>query len=121
MVAISDASFANNIHLSSHPGYFIMNTDQTSLANVLAYTSLKIKIFVMSVLRGKIYAFANYFDAVYFIGDEQQTVFGRRIPMVMLTDSAYLFSMLTRFSWTTEKQLMIDIVTTEEIFESPGN
>lgn len=41
IVAISDASFANNSYLSSHPEDLIALTDHNVHSNVLAYGSYK--------------------------------------------------------------------------------
>lgn len=64
--------------------------------NVLSYASYKAKRVVRSIIGGKTYAFADCIYSVYSERDELLKVFGRRIPIVVLTDSTCLLNVFVR-------------------------
>lgn len=65
---------------------------------------------------GKVYAFADVFDAAFIIRHVLERIYAQHLPLVMLTDSKQLFGVITRASHTTEKRLMIDVAAAREAY-----
>eukprot|EP00171_Calliarthron_tuberculosum_P005703 IDg5703t1 len=61
-------------------------------------------------------AFADSFDSAHTIKHDLQQALGKRIPLLMLTDSQALFDVLTRSNYTTEKRLMIEIAAARQAY-----
>lgn len=61
--------------------------------------------------------FSYTFDAAYTIRNKLTRIFGRKIPIVMLMDSASHFNVIGKTSGTTEKRLMIELAATREAYD----
>lgn len=113
----SDAAFANNTDLSSQLGFIILLCDKHNNCNVINFSSHKSRRIVRSVLGGKVYAFADSFDASYTIKRDLEAMLNRPVRLKMFTDSKSLFDIITNCSGTTEKRLLIDIKAVREAYE----
>jgi hypothetical protein len=96
IVVYTDASFANNVDLSSQLGYVVTLTDASRKAAVLHYQGSKSHRVTRSSMASETLAFAHGFDAAFLIRHYLERMLGRVIPLVMLTDSKALFDILTR-------------------------
>lgn len=115
LVAISDAYFALDMDISSQNWNIIMLADNYNRANIISFSSYTSKRVVRFVLGCETYVFSDCFDSSYALKDELSRMLGRRIPMLMPTDSDLLFNIIVRSSTTTKKRLlMIDLVDTRE-------
>ena len=54
-------------------------------------------------------AFADAFDMTFAITKDMKLMINHPLPIVMLTDSLFLFDLITKTTVTTEKRFMIDI------------
>jgi hypothetical protein len=61
-------------------------------------------------------AFADAFDNEFILKHDLQRMLGREIPLLMLTDSKFLFDVITSNRYTTEKRLMTDIAVILEAY-----
>ena len=62
LIVFTDASFANNVDLSSQIGYVIALADMENNANILHWSSTKCKRVTRSVLASELYGMVNGFD-----------------------------------------------------------
>jgi hypothetical protein len=60
--------------------------------------------------------FADAFASAFILEHDLQRTLGREIPLLMLTDSKFLFDLITRYRCTTEKRLMTDIAAIREAY-----
>ena len=113
----SDSSYANNHNGTSQLGYVVFLTDDSQRCQPLAWSSHKSKRVTRSVLGSEKMAFADAFDMYYVVKRELERLFGRNIPLTMVTDSLALFDVITRASITAEKRLMIDLGTVKGAYK----
>jgi hypothetical protein len=60
-------------------------------------------------------SFSDAFDQSFIIKHaDLQRMLGREIPLLMLTDSKFLFDVKTGNKYTTEKRLLTDIASIRE-------
>ena len=109
IVVYSDASFANNDDLSSQIGYIVFLSDNNENCSFLTYSPYKSERVCRSTMAAETMAFADAFDSAFILRHDLERAIGRKIPLLMLTDSQALFDVLTRAKYTSEKRLMIDI------------
>jgi hypothetical protein len=113
-----DASFANRDDLSSQLGYLVFLTDNTGRANLIHFSSTKSRRVVRSVLTGETMAVASGFDWGFLLQHDLLEITGRKLPIVVYTDSKSLFDCITAMSATAERRLLIDITTVREAYTS---
>ena len=65
---------------------------------------------------GELHAFSDGFDFAYLIKHDIEDMLGRRVPMMMITDSQALFRVVVRSSTTTERRMMIDLRAAREAY-----
>jgi Reverse transcriptase (RNA-dependent DNA polymerase) len=116
ILAYSDASLHNNEDLSSQLGYVILLADASNQCCVLSFRSFKSKRIARSSMAAETMAFADAFDAAFALKSDLVSIFGRPIPLLILTDSKPLFDVIVSAKYTTEKRLMIDISAAREGF-----
>jgi len=68
---------------------------------VLTYVNKKVRRIVRSIMVGKVYAFADAFDAAYILKHDLESVYGQPLQLAMLTDSKQIFDDIIRASHTT--------------------
>lgn len=103
LIALKDASFADNQDLSLELENFIEITDSSGFANVLSFSTYKSKRVVQYVLWAETYTFADCFDFAFSLQYELKWLFNNTIPIAMLTDSGRLFDGIVRSTPTSEK------------------
>ena len=114
--AYADASFATNYDMSSQLGYLILLCDMNDRCHVLAYKSRKSRRVVRSIMAGETYAFADALDFTLSVRHDLTTIYNRRIPISMFTDSKQLFDVITKATYPTERRLMIDVAAARECY-----
>ena len=114
----SDASFANNEDNSSQIGHIILLSDCDNNCSILHYSSSKAKRICRSTIATETMAFAEAFDSAFILKYDIEKAMGRKIPLLMLTDSQALFDVLTRAKYTSEKRLMIDIEAARQSYSN---
>ena len=77
--AYTDTPFATNDDLSSQLGYFLFLCDSSDNCHVLDFAGRKCKRVVMSIMTGKIYAFAEGLDDVFAIRHTLEKLYKREI------------------------------------------
>ena len=112
----SDAAFANNPDYSSQLGMVITLCDKENRCNIIHYASWKCKRITRSVLAAEVCAFSSCFDFSYTLQSDLKELTGRKIPIVMFTDSKCLFDTITRLKSVTEKRLLIDIASLRQSY-----
>jgi Reverse transcriptase (RNA-dependent DNA polymerase) len=105
----TDASFANNMDLTSQIGYVVLLMDDSNNAVPLAFRSTKAKRVTRSVIAAEAIALIEGCDAGFCISHELQKLLGRHIALTLATDSQSLFTAIARGSATTERRLLIDL------------
>ncbi len=65
---------------------------------------------------GEVIAFSDLFDRACTLAAEIGAVYGRKIPVQLLTDSKSLFNVISKGSRTSEKRMMLDIAAAGEGF-----
>ncbi|KAI1000950.1 hypothetical protein K3495_g7246 [Podosphaera aphanis] len=124
-----DGSFANNADLTSQIGFVIVlgnevssgHNEITIYGNIIHWSSTKCKRVTRSVLASEIYGMVGGFDLGFCINQTLRDVFDRlnfpRVPLVICTDSMSVYQCLVQLGSTTEKRLMIDIMSLRESYE----
>ena len=110
----SDVSFASNDDHSSQLGYLVLRTGDKNNCVVLAYCSKKSKRVVRSIMVDEIFAFAAALDHAFVIQHDLKGILGRPIGHIMFTDSKKMFDVITKYSHTIEKRLMIEVTASRE-------
>ena len=67
-------------------------------------------------MAGEVIAFSDLFDIAATLASELGEIYGRRIPVQLLTDSKSLFDVISKGSRTSEKRTMLDIAAAREGF-----
>lgn len=116
MVVYADASFNNCVNNRSQLGFIICLVDATQRCSILHYSSFKSTRVTRSSMAGETLAFAAGFDNAFLLLHDLQRMLGRKIPLLMFTDSRQLFDVLTRSNYTTERRLMVDIAAAREAY-----
>eukprot|EP00171_Calliarthron_tuberculosum_P016586 IDg16586t1 len=65
---------------------------------------------------GEVIAFSDLFDRAATLSSELGDVYGKPIPVQLLTDSKSLFDVISKGSKTSEKRMMLDIAAAREGF-----
>lgn len=118
IIAYSDASFGNNLDLSSQLGYIIFLTDASSNVIPIHFKSYKSKRLCRSVLAAEVIAFADVFDCAFTLSNEISSLLNRNINLDIFTDSKSLFDIISKGSKTSEKRLMLDVAAAREGFKT---
>lgn len=116
VLGFSDSSFANNHDLSTQLGHIIFLADGNGTAVAIHFKSYKARRVVRSALGGEIFAFSDMFDIAATLVKELQYIYGKDIPLQLMTDSKSLFDIISKGSRTSEKRLVIDIAAAREAF-----
>lgn len=117
LISHADASFANLSDLRTQLGFVVLPIDKTGRVNWFHFRSYKCKRVVRSVLGGETHAFVDSFDAAYAIRYDMQQMINKNIPLSLVTDSDSLFKVVVKSSTTTERRLMIDMLTAREAYQ----
>lgn len=124
-----DGSFANNKDLSSQIGYVIVLANETTgpgefniTGNIVHYSSTKCKRVTRAVLGSELYAMASGVDMAISMSTTLDMVTERlrmpKIPVVLCTDSLSLYECIIKLGTTSEKRLMIDIMSIRQSYEN---
>lgn len=81
-----DALFGSKIDLSSEPGYTILLCDVTNLSFILAFFSRKHKKVTRFILSGEVYASTEFFNCVFMIHHDLESMYQRHSLFQMHTD-----------------------------------
>lgn len=117
LMVFADASFASNEDGTSQLGFIITMTDKDGLSNILHYSSIKSRRVTRSVLAAELYAMSHAFDIASTLKLTLSEIYGRKISMVMCTDSKSLFHLLVGITPPTEKRLLRDLKGLREAYE----
>lgn len=129
LFVFTDGSFANNRDMTSQLGFLIvLATEETHTkgtfdlqGNIIHWSSTKCKRVTRSVLASELYGMMTGFDngiAINTTLARITDVLGlARIPLVICSDSRSLYDCLVKLGTTTEKRLMIDIMSLRESYE----
>jgi hypothetical protein len=129
LFVFTDGSFANNKDLSSQLGFLIVlaeehtrtTTDFEIQGNIIHWSSTKCKRVTRSVLASELYGMMTGFDNGIALSTTLQQITAclklPRIPVVICSDSKSLYECLVKLGTTTEKRLMIDIMSLRESYE----
>jgi Reverse transcriptase (RNA-dependent DNA polymerase) len=130
LYCFTDGSFANNADLTSQIGFVIVLGNEapegpnevTITGNLIHWTSTKCKRVTRSVLASEIYGMVGGFDLGFCIKATINEVCDRLgispLPLVICTDSLSVYQCLVQLGSTTEKRLMIDIMSLREAYEN---
>lgn len=95
LIAYADSSFCNLRDGDTQIGYIIVLADDTKKCSILSYRSYNVKRIVRSSGAGETLALADSFDAAIVLRHDLETILHQSIPLLLLTDSQSLFSVLT--------------------------
>lgn len=98
VVVFSDAFFVNNADSYTQTGFAIFLRDQTTFANCMHFASHKVKRVVQSVPSGNLCALTDAYGYAFLLRDNMASVFSTWFPLVLLTDSIYLYNLLIHTS-----------------------
>ncbi len=90
VVGFSDASFANNYDLTSQLGHIVFITDGEGNAAPIHFKSYKARRVTRSVMAAEVIAFSDAFDVGYTLATELSSLLGKKVPLILLTDSKSL-------------------------------
>jgi hypothetical protein len=109
-----DASFSNNVDLSSIMGYISFLLDNNNRYAPLTYKSMKCKGVTRSVLAAEAIALAEGYEAGYALSHSLSQMLSKRVPLTLLTDSKTLFDVVINPSYKHERQILIDLASVRE-------
>lgn len=101
----SDSSFANAESKRSQLGFIVALCDNTGKEIIIQFCSYKSKRVVRSTMGGEVFAFADGFDYGFSLKHHLQQMIGKRIPLLMYTESDRVFKVIIKNSVTIERQL----------------
>jgi hypothetical protein len=113
----SDASFGMNVDGSSQIGYCILLMDKFDRFATIKFRSGKCRRGTHSAMAAETCAFAEAFDAAFFLKHSLEKPLKRQIRLQMLTDSKQLFDAISHPTQTKEKRILIDIAASKQPFE----
>jgi hypothetical protein len=117
IVVYADASFANNLDLSSQLGFLVMLMDDSKKANILAWKSAKSQRVVHSTLAAETLAMSMAFDLAFGIRKSLVDILKVKIDLVIFTDNKGIFDTITKRTSVTEKRVMIELAVLREAYE----
>jgi hypothetical protein len=128
LFAFINVLFANNRNLSSQIGYIIVlgnekNTEKTFIisGNLVRWSSVKCRRITRSVFAFEVYAIAHGVDIAIAIGSTVNKIINRlrlpKTPIIICTNSLYLYECFMKLETTKEKRLIIDILALRQTYE----
>ena len=103
---------------SSQIGYVIVLADKNNKANILHWSSTKCKQVTRSTLAFELYGMANSFDVGAAIkGTIEKVMKLESLPLILFTDSKYLYDCLVKLGTTHKKRLMVDIICLRQSYK----
>ena len=84
---------------------------------VLHFSSHKSRRVTRSSAAAEALALVDAFENAFIIKHDLQRILGQKIPLLHLIDSKILFDAITGQKYTTEKRLMVDIVSIREAYK----
>ena len=103
--------------MSSQIGYVICLADATNKVNIIYWSLIKCKRVTHSVLAAKLYGMAYGFEIGAVIKATLGKILRSAIPLVLCTDSKFLYKCLVKLGTTQEKQLMVDVMSLRQSYE----
>ena len=116
LTVYSDDSFNSNNDNSSQLGYIIVLMDKHHRGSILHFSSHKSRRVTRSSIAAENLAFVDGFGNAFILRHDLQRMLGRKILLLMLTDSKALFDVITGSDYTTEKRLMVDLAAIREAY-----
>lgn len=117
VIGYSDASFCNNVDLTSQLGYIIFVGDGSGNVIPIQFKSYKARRVVRSAMAAELIGFADMFDYVFTLAEELRTLCPHSaVPVKLYTDNKGLFDIISKGTRTAEKRLMLDIAAAREGF-----
>ncbi len=107
-------AFANNYDLTSQLGHIVLIAGREGNAAPIYFKSYKALRVICSDMAAEFTAFCDAFDMVYSLAIEISKVLGRKVPLILLTDSKSLFDVIWKGIPTSEKRMMLDIAAARE-------
>lgn len=98
-------------------GYIILLDDGTGRAEINHFASMKEKRVVRSVLGAQIFAFSDVVDVAIMLRHALRAIQQPERPLIELTDSSMLFSVVVTSTTTTMKRIDFDVQSAREAFE----
>lgn len=111
-----DVSFNTNADNSSQIGFIFLPKEDTEKACIIMYEFRKSRRVIRSSLTGETVAIAYVFDCAYILKHDLQRMLGKFIPLLLVTDSKFLFDVITGNRYTSEARLMVDILAVREAY-----
>ena len=124
-----DASFANNLDLTSQIGHVTVLGNEEEVApfkrqlrgNVIHWASTKCKRVTRSTLASEIYAMVTGADIAHALKTTLDRILASLgfpcAPVIICTDSYSLYECLVKLGTTKEKRLMIDVLGLRQSYE----
>ena len=117
ILGYADASFSNNLDLSSQLGFIILLSDKTDKIIPIVFKSYKSKRFCRSAMAAEVIAFSDLFDAAFTIKHDISLLLGQDVQLQLFTDNKSLFDVISKGSRTSERRLMLDVAAAREGFK----
>lgn len=87
LTVYSDASFISNKGKTVQLWYLIVLMEKFQRFSVLQFSSHKSKLVTRSSMAAETLAFVNVFDKSFFLRNDIQRIMGRKVPLLMLTNT----------------------------------
>ena len=91
--------------------------DNSGSASLIIFKSYKSGRIARSILSAEANAFADLFDDAYALRSQLYLAPSRSVPMHLLTDSKFLFDVISKVSRTSEKRAMLDIHAARQAYK----
>lgn len=101
----------------SELGYFVVLTGNTKMFLALHLASYKSNLSICFIVVSEAMAYIDSFDMAQVIKNDLETIKKSHIPQKMMTDSYFLFDVLTRPILAVEKRPMIDLQRVKDAYQ----
>ena len=72
---------------------------------------------IRNILAVELYRMAHGFDIEVVIKATLEMILGAAIPLILCTDSKFLFKYLVKLDTTKEKRLIVDVISLRQLYE----
>lgn len=110
-----NSSFANCSDLFSQLAHICFSCDSAKAVAPMHFESYKALRVSESTMSAEVIFFSDFFEIAVPFTEEMEMILSRKIPVPLLTDSKFLFDVLSKGSRSFAKRMMLDITAARQV------